>query len=225
RNPRVLRGAGGEANPLLSPMVGGVAMALGDRKMFASSMYGMYGRSYQKAMLAGRGSGGRGLPTAGELDPEPGKLRKMGPQLLTIALGAGGIAAGIPVLPGHGIISAGKNIGATLLGERYARNEAAKGVRRGMMPGLRKDTPIREMFGSPAMSHVERSVSPVVNAVRDGVLGEAAQRTRNVLRELADRAVKPRKSEVWRAGVAPLAIGAGSGVLAAAAVGRGREKR
>ena len=223
-NPRSLVGTGGEANPLVSPALAGISLALGDRPLYQKSKYlPTFQSAYHRVLHGKQGVAGKVREGPLQEPTRGGLVSKTLPHWGTLAAAPLLATAGAPGLAWHGTVGALKSIGAaTPGGHAISMDNLRRGVRRGVLPGLSHgDNPYRrdvlEAILSPSLYDTERAIQPVVMAARDRLLQNGAQQFRNTLRETADKLTLRTKRPSVLEETAP-GILAGTGLGAAGAL-------
>lgn len=227
--PDTFKGQEGELNPLVGPLVGGISMALGARPMYEASKHFPTFKRWGTKLMHGAGSGAHareGLPTElGRMQGEAGWLKSNYPHMLAAGIGAGAAFAGAPLALaaplGHAAFSGGKNMVTTI---PAVKDLVTKSMHRGIRYGAFPNAPFKPSLGmeyalSPATTMMERSLKPVVRAVRDEELAKLVGKTRGYIADAKDRIIaKKIDMGVPKALATPLGIGAAAGLVGMAAL-------
>jgi hypothetical protein len=219
--PDSLKGPQGELNPLVGPLLGGISMAVGERPFYkASKNLPTLKRLGIKALRGGHPYTEGGLPTQlGVLEKDPSWLRANYPHLLSAGVGLashGLVPLPASMLLGHLAFSGGKNIVTTTPAfKKLITKSLHSGVRYGAFP----NAPFKPSYGaefaaSPAVSLMERSLKPIVKAIRDEEAAKLLGTTRGYVAQARDKIIaKKIDMSIPKAVAVPVGVGAVTGLL------------
>lgn len=233
--PDTLKGQEGELNPLTGPLAAGISMAIGERPMYHTSKhFPTFKRWGIKAMHGTSGAhANEGLPTElGTLQREAGWLKSNYPHILAAGAGVGAALTGAPwfvAAPlGHAAFSGGKNMVTTI---PIVKKEVTKSLHRGIRYGAFPNAPFRPSLGleyglSPATTMMERSLKPIVRAVRDEEVAKLVGKTRGYIADAKDKIIaKKVDTTIPKALLAPAGAGAAAGLVGMSLLQNSKNKK
>jgi hypothetical protein len=227
--PDTLKGAEGELNPLTAPLLGGISMAVGERPFYVKG--GKLKEVGKWALHGGHPYSEKGLPTAlGALEKEPGWLKQNYPHLMAMtglaASGPGVLGTAAGMAGGHGALSGIKNMVTTLpfVKEKIVKS-THQGIRYGVFPGKAfKPTLGMEIGLSPATTMMERSLKPLVTAIRDEEIARGVGAIKRTIASGKDTSRAKRIiKDTPKALLLPLGAGAGVGLAGNAILSRKKQ--
>jgi hypothetical protein len=219
RNPGMRTTSRGESVAILNQLPGGISMALGTKKL--------PGNKFTNTLIyGGRGGLGKGLPKAGRQDAKSALSAANAVNLGTGALGLATVAGAGP-LAGLGIIPSlvGTHMGMSGIKNLVTKtkkfkdmglSEGAKGIRRAMLPGLRKTT--GEKVGDKAVDYLlspgARDYGRMIGGVSRGGVGALKNRAKGLAyQKYINRAASGERLSLKDALTTPVAAGTGIGAL------------